>query len=361
MPFVKAQPNEYLVVGRSGKITSRGLAASAFIWPGSTYVLIPSTQQEATFEMTQESKDCIPLRFKGIVIYHVAHAELAARQFNFAQGGGVAEINKLITHICLGELRAAVAHRTMDECIEQRKTTLTNAVAAALAEAIGGNAERPGWGIALDVVQVAQVFIVDQELRRQLEAEVRNSVKMKSDLSDLQTRESVQRAEAASQRRLLHEQLEAEREKSTLEQEKLRLKTSTDHEKLRLRKEYEQAEIETNHPLEQFRIEKEMERLQKQLDKRVLENRLAELQLQATMLPEQARHQLRKELLPLKQAPAIAGALSGLFQGLHMTAVGQDLPMLGALLPVLDILTQKVREAFPMPSAVPAANEDKGK
>lgn len=62
MPFVKAQPNEYLVVGRDGKIRSHGQAATAFIWPGSSYVLIPSTQQESRFEMTQESKDCIKLR-----------------------------------------------------------------------------------------------------------------------------------------------------------------------------------------------------------------------------------------------------------------------------------------------------------
>jgi regulator of protease activity HflC (stomatin/prohibitin superfamily) len=335
MPFIKAQPNEYLVVGRGGKISSYGQAASAYIWPGSTFVLIPSTQQEAAFEMTQESKDCVPLRFKGIVIYHIADAELAARQFNFAQGHGVQEINTLINHICLGVLRATVAHRTMDECIEQRKTTLTNAVASALREAIQGSEQRPGWGIALDVVQVAQVFIVDQELRRQLEAEVRNNIKMKSDLSDLQTRENVQRAEAASKRRLQQEQLEADREK-----------TAIDHEKLHLRKVYEQAEIEANHPIEQLRIEKEMERLRQLLEKRKLENQLEQLKVQATMLPEQARHELRKELLPLEQVPAMAKAMSGMFKGMHLSVIGQEMPMLTSLLPLLEIMTQKLREGM---------------
>src|SRR5436190_22861779 len=108
MPFVKAQPNEYLVIGRGGKIASRGQAASAFIWPGSSYVLIRSTQQESAFEMTQESKDCIPLRFKGIAIYHIAGAELAARQFNFTSKRCIDEINTLVNEICLGDLRATV-------------------------------------------------------------------------------------------------------------------------------------------------------------------------------------------------------------------------------------------------------------
>jgi hypothetical protein len=335
MPFVKAQPNEYLVVGRGGKLRSHGLAGSAFIWPGSTHVLVPSTQQEAAFEMTQESSDCVPLRFKGIVIYHIADPELAARQFNFAGHNGVAEINKLINHICLGELRATVAHRTMDECIAQRKTTLTNAVGGVLREAIQGSEKRPGWGIVLDVVQVAQVFIVDQELRRQLEAEVRNAIRIKSDLSDLEAKESVQRAQAAVERRLQHEQLDAEREKSALA-----------HEKLRLKKEYEQAEIQASHPIDQLRIEKEMERLRKELEKRELENRLEELKLQTAMLQEKARHQLRKELLPLEQLPAVAEALGGIFRGMHLSVVGQEVPMLASLTPLLELLTQKLHEAM---------------
>ncbi len=67
MRFIKANPNEYLIVGRHGKITNRGVAASTLLLPGSTFALIPSTQQEATFEMTQETKDGIPLRFKGVL------------------------------------------------------------------------------------------------------------------------------------------------------------------------------------------------------------------------------------------------------------------------------------------------------
>lgn len=401
MPFVKAQPNEYLVVGRGGKITSYGQAASAFIWPRSTHVLIPSTQQEAPFEMTQESKDCIPLRFKGIVIYHIADAEHAARQFNFARKGGIEEINTLIKHICLGELRATVARLSMEECIEQRKTTLTNTVASALREAIQGTGERPGWGIIVDVVQVAQVFIVDQEVRRQLEAEVRNSIKMKSDLSDLQVRENVQRAEAAAKRRLQQEQLEADREKSAIDHEKLSLrkayeqaeievrnsvklkndlsdlemrenvqraeaaaqrrlqqeqleaereKTAIEHQKLALRNAYEQAEIEANHPLEQLRVEKEVQRLHKQLEKRVLDNRFEELKVQATMLAEQARHQLRKEILPLEQIPALAEAVRGMFQGMNLSVIGQDMPLLTSLMPLVDLVTQKLREGVQPPA-----------
>jgi regulator of protease activity HflC (stomatin/prohibitin superfamily) len=146
MRFVKANPNEYLIVARRGWIVNRGQAGSAFLWPGSTHVLIPSTQQEATFEMTQESKDSIPLRFKGIVVYRVADPEAAARQFDFSNADGHAQIKTLISHVCLGELRAVVSHMTMEECIQQRTTTLTDTVASALEQVIQGRQPGQGWG-----------------------------------------------------------------------------------------------------------------------------------------------------------------------------------------------------------------------
>ena len=34
-------------------------------------MLVPATKQEATFEFTQETKDGIPLRFKGVIIYRI--------------------------------------------------------------------------------------------------------------------------------------------------------------------------------------------------------------------------------------------------------------------------------------------------
>jgi hypothetical protein len=117
IPFVQATPSQFLLVGRGGKIINLGVAASTFIWPGSTYVRIPSNQQEAAFEMTQESRDGIPLRFKGLVIYRVADPLAVARLFDFSVHDGHAAIKALISEMCLGELRAVVAHMTMQECI----------------------------------------------------------------------------------------------------------------------------------------------------------------------------------------------------------------------------------------------------
>jgi hypothetical protein len=335
MRFVKASPNEYLVVGRGGQVRNRGIAASAFLWPGATCVLVPSTQQEATFEMTQESKDSIPLRFKGIVIYRVCDPEAAARRFDFSGPRGHEQIKALIGHVCLGELRAVVAHLTMEECIEQRKTTLTDTVASALEQVIRGREGEPGWGIALDVVQVAQVFIVDAELRKQLEAEVRNGIRVKSELSEIRTREGIKLAETASERRLQQEALDSERDKTAIAREKLRLQ-----------KEYEHDEIEASAPNRLLQIEKQIELLRREADKYEIEVRVKELKARADLVADRAKQELRKEILPLEQTPALAEALSRMLRGVNLSVYGQEPALLASLVPLVDLLAGRVRAAL---------------
>ena len=74
MAIVRAGPNEFLLVGRGGRLENRGSAIQSFLLPGTIWVLVPSAKHEATFEFTQETRDGIPLRFKGIVVYRVTEA-----------------------------------------------------------------------------------------------------------------------------------------------------------------------------------------------------------------------------------------------------------------------------------------------
>jgi hypothetical protein len=340
MRFVQANPNEYLVVARRGQISNRGQAGSAWLWRGATCVRIPSTQQEATFEMTQESKDSIPLRFKGIVVYRVVHPEAAARRFDFASRGGHEQIQTLLAHICLGELRAVVAHLTMTECIEQRKTTLTDAVSSALERVIQGRDREPGWGIALEVVQVAQVFIVDQELRKQLEAEVRNAIKVKSEMSEIRTREGIKLAETTSERRLTQEGLETDRQKSAIALEKLQMQ-----------KQFERDQIEAETPNRLLKIQKQEEVLRRELESLPLEVQARELRARADVVAERVKQDLRREMLPLEQAPAIAEALATMMRGMNVSVYGQEANLLASITPLIDLVAARVRSSLGPPQA----------
>ncbi len=394
MRFVKAKPSEYLVIGESGEIKNLGIAASAYLWRRSSYVFISSTQQEATFEMTQESSDGVPLRFKGIVIYRISAPEVAAKRFDFSTRDGREEINKLIGHVCLGELRAVVSSMRMKECIEERKTTLTNAISSELEKIVENGDKEGGWGIELDVVQVAQVFIVDDELRQQLDAGVRNEIKAKSDLSDIQLLEEVELAEASSRRKINEASLETERQRvkiarekilleQKLEQERIearretkskselaeiylkeetelaqilskhkidqsdleteRKRTKIAEEKLILAQELKQKKIETETPIHLLGIEKASEIAKEEIALRKLENKARELEVQTEILLEKAKMVLDKEILPIKQMPAMVASASQIFQGSNLSVYGENEEIMKMIAPLADLLMRALK------------------
>jgi flotillin len=368
MAFAKANPNEYLVIGRGGKVINRGTGINTFLWPGSTYVLIPSTKQEATFEMTQETTDGIPLHFKGIVIYRINEPTVAAANFNFNEGTGIQEINILIRNICLGELRAVVSGMTMQECIEQRKTVLTTAVETALNQVVllakGSDTTRSNWGIELEMVQVAQVYIIDNEIRKQLEAEVRNDIRAKSDQSTIRTQEDTKLAQIASDRRIQGQKLEAEKDSIHQKEEislanlqfQRRLQKENQEsereaillalEKFRLEKVTEREKTEMEAPVRLLQIENQQAILNQELAMRQIENQVRQLEVDREMMGEIARHNLQKETMPMELAPVIAESLSKVFQGAHLSYFGGESQTLAPILSLFDFLSKLVREPF---------------
>jgi hypothetical protein len=289
---VEAKVSEFLVVARAGRLRSLGVGASAILWPGSTHVTVSAARQEATFELTQETRDGIPLRMKGIVVYRVVDPVLVATRFDFSSGDGHARIQTLLAHVSLGELRAAATAMTMQECIERRKTTLTEAVARALEVATAA----PGdpWGIAVDVVQVAQVFIVDADLRRKLEAQVRSRLAAQSELAELRKKDEVAAAEADARRLALERagqlaelELDAARRAATLRA----------------------AEVET------------------------------------MLIEERARQALRLEALPVEQVPAIADALGRAYQGAQLSFYGEGAvaASLAGVAPLVELVASRLR------------------
>ena len=379
MPVVNAGPDQFLLVGRNGTLENRGSAVHAVLRPGAIFVLVPSSKQEAAFEFTQETRDGIPLRFKGIVIFRITDPVAAARQFDFRSTAGPGQISALLTHICLGELRHAVSHMTMVECIEQRKTTLSEVARAALQTTIhdeaGGSAE---WGISVEVAQLAQVFIVDTQLRQQLEAEVRNEIKLKSDQSDIRAREETRLAEMASGGRVEEQKLAADRE-SMRRQEELDLAqlarqrrmqaedVATERQALVVEQERLHAQLEADEdrvnaetPVRLLRIAKERAILADELELRRLQSQVKSLDVELEMLLPRARQDLRREILPLEQAPEVVEAASRVLRGTNLSVYGEGGQLIGQLAPFLDVLTRAVGQATRGAAAQTAPRDEPG-
>jgi hypothetical protein len=362
MAFVKAGPNEFLLVGRGGKLENRGSAVQTFVRPGSVTVLVPSTKQEATFEFTQETRDGIPLRFKGIVLYRITDPLAAAQQFDFGRGGAIDRITTLLTHVCLGELRHAVSHMSMIECIEGRKTTLSQVVATALAETLGGT--DAGWGVTVEVAQLAQVFIVDTELRRQLESETRNEIKRKSDESDLRTNEEAELSKLALADRVAEQQLATDRERLRREEEltlaqaarERRLQTEQletarhalelESARLHAELEAERDRIDASTPVRLHGLESREAVLRRRVETQQLKNTLQALKVDHEMLLPRSKQALRREILPIEQTPQIVEAASKVLSGTSLSVYGADAPIVGQIAPLLDSIGRAVAQSM---------------
>jgi hypothetical protein len=300
--------------------------------------MVPSTSQEAPFELSQETRDGIPLRFKGLVIYRVARPERTARLFDFTGDEGHQQICSQIRHICLGELRAVVAGMTMDECIEQRKTVLSQLLARSLAKIVHAEdesrVESDDWGIELDLVQVAQVFIIDAELRQQLEAEVRDKIRTDSEASRIRSDEALAQVRMASERALEEEHLKTERQR-----------TAASREKIDLRQRLARHEIESEAPVQILRMEVEQRALELERVVRAAENEVIALRVEGNNFGKRAEQNLRKEMLPIEQTPEIVRAAASMLNGAHVYLTGEQSNVVSALGPVIDLIGEQVRKS----------------
>jgi flotillin len=332
MRFIQARANEFLVTSRAGRLTNRGAGGSALVLPGATWVKVSGAKQEACFAMTQESRDGIPLRFKGIVIYRVVDPVAAVRSFRFAGDDGHRQIRELVADVCLGELRDVVSHMTMKACIEERKTTLTDTVAGALGRVVTGNGAESGWGIALELVQVAQVFIVDEALRLKLEAELRNDIAARAAQSDIQMQEQVSLAKVSSERRLAAAELERERESAAIATEKLELEQTL-----------ATARIEAETPTARRRLAAARELCELELELAERQARLKEVEAARDLALARAKQDLEERLLPLKQMPQVAESLGKVFQNTDLSLYGTDNVVTSTLAPLVDLVARRLR------------------
>lgn len=334
MLFIKAKPNQYIVSGRNGRIVNRGLAASAFRWPGHSFLTVPSSQQECCFEMTQESSDGIPLRFKGLVVFRIVRPEASAQLFDFSNHTGLEQIGQLLSHLCLGELRACVSGLTMKQCIEERKTTLTEVVQRVLSDTVNRSDDKD-WGLSIDVVQVAQVFVTDSELRRQLEAETRDEVRSASELSAMRVERRLMKARLEAEQESLEHSLITSREKARIEKEEqefaLQLERTKAENRHRLREEALQRE--TPLKLQEFQSQMELIEQRRKLLESENEMKLTEADLETKIARQ--KQDLRKEILALEQAPQIAQAMAGMFSGSHLSFWGEEPSLFGPLSQIL--------------------------
>jgi len=102
MIHATSKPNEYLVAARNGRIVNRGTAASVLSWPGTSFVRIPASKQEARFEISlgllreelevrRVENDVLALSAEGEVVGDRARQVLRRAMLPLEQAPAIAE------------------------------------------------------------------------------------------------------------------------------------------------------------------------------------------------------------------------------------------------------------------------------
>jgi paraquat-inducible protein B len=223
----------------------------------------------------------------------------------------------------------------MAECIEQRKTTLTGVIRGALEAAIHPSDQADDWGLTLEVAQVAQVFIVDSDLRQQLESVVRNELRLRSGQSDVRTAEEIHLSELSSHDRVAEQKLVSDREALRRAESLFEAEMAA-----------QQARIETEAPVRLLRIQRDQAALEQELDMRSVENRVQAVRVEHDLQRSRAEQELRREILPLEQAPRIVEAASGVLRGANLTLFGDEAGLMRQIAPMLEVVSRAVEQSL---------------
>ena len=109
--------------------------------------------------------------------------------------------------------------------------------------------------------------------------------------------------------------------------------------------EAEQDRVNVEAPTRLLRIAREAEVLREDLEMRQLQNQVEALDVEHQLLLQRAQQDLRRQMLPLEQAPQIVESASKVLQGTNLSIYGDDANLLGQLAPLFEILGRNVQQA----------------
>jgi regulator of protease activity HflC (stomatin/prohibitin superfamily) len=327
--------------------------------------------------MHQESWDGINLRFRGIVIYRIIDVERASSLFSFSHNAGERDISRSIGDVCMGELRAIASQMTMDQCIKERKTTITQRLHDAVIPLIEGRDEESGWGIKIDVLQVAQVFCPDEQVLAQLQADARDKIRKGAQFSGIETDKEIHKSKIESQIELAARSLELEKtelqkkkdyeekkalmdyelkitalEKSRMfEDKKALMEYEMQLSALENRKKLEEKKIATDSELRMRELDTRLELAEKELHLKEMETKIKEIEIGCKAREARQMAEIRKEILPIEQMPAIAGHLSSMFRDSKLTFVGSEHMLFNSLQEMLGMVTGMMKNGHAIENA----------
>jgi len=163
--YRKFKTNQFVIHLRNGKVNHAGLGGSIWLLPLiDEYIVIPTTSIQTIIEAHDQvvSKEYQSMQITGIVIWKVVDPEKAfsAVSWNPRDENYVEKILKAATEAII---RTTCANMPLEKIIRERREIIEH-VSKDLHELTAD------WGVVIESIEIREVIIVEQELKKNMEA-----------------------------------------------------------------------------------------------------------------------------------------------------------------------------------------------
>jgi len=228
---VTAQPNEFLIQMRSGRVVRSGQGLSCFKWPSDSVAIVPTSIAKLSFAADQVTLEKVGVEVKGLAVYRIAEPLLAYRMIDLDR----TSLTEVLRDMFVGATRRIVAGLGLAECLTHRKDRVAAALMTEIAPILAGegapsDTNAAGWGVVLDTIEIQDVRVLSEEVFSRLQAPYREKLALEALLA--QSRVTEERARIEADRKKTEEQtkraLMAE-EETRIAAERQRLEASQRH------------------------------------------------------------------------------------------------------------------------------------
>ena len=182
--FVKAEPNEWMIVLRDGKPTKMGIGLSGFVGWYDTLVKYPSQINKVSFTMQQVTSENQGVEISGVLlwsIYRVDEGPFLAYQKlgEDLQTGNPAKANDDLRDTTYSILRQKIANSTIMDIIKSR-----NKIRDAVKKELNGLVNT--WGVWVENVDITDVRILSGALFKNLQTKFREDRRKEAEMIQME-------------------------------------------------------------------------------------------------------------------------------------------------------------------------------
>ena len=206
--FISANPSEYLIVLRGGKVDTRrsGQGVHFWKWPWESIAIVPTSLQQVSFEADQVTQEKVGVTVSGIAVYRIVNPLLAFRVLNFSFAERASEkLASTLRDMFVGASRRLIANLTLEECLQKRKEAIARFLMEEIGPVVAGRGAadddtEQGWGVVLDTIEIQDVHVQSEKVFADLQAPFRTNLASRAQQAELQRSREIAERKAEAER-----------------------------------------------------------------------------------------------------------------------------------------------------------------